>query len=99
MWLLRTYTLKKNPLKNLGAMLKLNPYAKTARRAELLAQVPLLAQVHAPHTCHALQPALSSPSCPWVHGRNHACNRVFSPFIAAVLQCVDGTWKGSCMHP
>ncbi|BDA44074.1 60S ribosomal protein L4-1 [Coccomyxa sp. Obi] len=30
--------LKKNPLKNLGALLKLNPYAKTARRAELLAQ-------------------------------------------------------------
>ncbi|CAM6098419.1 unnamed protein product [Calypogeia fissa] len=30
--------LKKNPLKNLGAMLKLNPYAKTARRMELLAQ-------------------------------------------------------------
>ena len=28
---------KKNPLKNLGVMLKLNPYAKTARRAELLA--------------------------------------------------------------
>jgi len=30
--------LKKNPLKNLGAMLKLNPYAKTARRMELIAQ-------------------------------------------------------------
>lgn len=29
--------LKKNPLKNLGALLKLNPYAKTARRMELLA--------------------------------------------------------------
>eukprot|EP00850_Spirogloea_muscicola_P015406 SM000117S25526 [mRNA] locus=s117:428283:430419:+ [translate_table: standard] len=29
--------LKKNPLKNLGAMLKLNPYAKSARRMELLA--------------------------------------------------------------
>lgn len=28
--------LKKNPLRNLGAMLKLNPYAKAARRAELL---------------------------------------------------------------
>jgi 60S ribosomal protein L4 C-terminal domain len=28
-------TLKKNPLKNLGAMLKLNPYAKTIRRQEL----------------------------------------------------------------
>lgn len=28
--------LKKNPLKNLGAMLKLNPYAKTARRIEIL---------------------------------------------------------------
>lgn len=33
--------LKKNPLKNLGALLKLNPYAKAARRAELLAQVHL----------------------------------------------------------
>ena len=31
--------LKKNPLKNLGALLKLNPYAKTARRQELLHQV------------------------------------------------------------
>eukprot|EP00898_Chlorokybus_atmophyticus_P008178 jgi/Chlat1/8361/Chrsp80S07788 len=30
--------LKKNPLKNLGALLKLNPYAKTARRMELRAQ-------------------------------------------------------------
>jgi large subunit ribosomal protein L4e len=29
-------THKKNPLKNLGAMLKLNPYAKTLRRAEIL---------------------------------------------------------------
>jgi len=28
--------LKKNPLRNLGALLKLNPYAKTARRAALL---------------------------------------------------------------
>ena len=31
--------LKKNPLKNLGALLKLNPYAKAACHAELLAQV------------------------------------------------------------
>ena len=31
--------LKKNPLKNLGALLKLNPYAKTARRMELLMEV------------------------------------------------------------
>jgi len=28
--------LKRNPLKNLGAMIKLNPYAKTAKRMELL---------------------------------------------------------------
>jgi large subunit ribosomal protein L4e len=27
---------KKNPLRNLGALLKLNPYAKTLRRRELL---------------------------------------------------------------
>ena len=31
--------LKKNPLRNLGAMLKLNPYAKTVRRHELANQV------------------------------------------------------------
>ncbi|KAH7365535.1 hypothetical protein KP509_18G033500 [Ceratopteris richardii] len=31
--------LKKNPLKNLGTMIKLNPYAKTARRMEILAQL------------------------------------------------------------
>ncbi|KAJ6839716.1 uncharacterized protein M6B38_313780 [Iris pallida] len=31
-------TLKKNPLNNLNAMLKLNPYAKTARRMSLLAE-------------------------------------------------------------
>jgi large subunit ribosomal protein L4e len=31
-------TLKKNPLKNLGAMLKLNPYAKTAKRMGILAE-------------------------------------------------------------
>jgi len=30
--------LKKNPLKNLGAMLKLNPYAQTARRMALMAE-------------------------------------------------------------
>lgn len=30
------FVLKKNPLKNLGAMLKLNPYAKAAKRAEIL---------------------------------------------------------------
>ena len=32
------FVLKKNPLKNLGAMVKLNPYAMTMRRAELLRQ-------------------------------------------------------------
>ena len=31
--------LKKNPLKNLGALLKLNPYAKTSRRQQLLVEV------------------------------------------------------------
>mmetsp|Transcript_1742 Transcript_1742/g.1944 ORF Transcript_1742/g.1944 Transcript_1742/m.1944 type:complete len:392 (-) Transcript_1742:309-1484(-) len=31
-------SLKKNPLKNLGAMLKLNPYAQTAKRMALLAE-------------------------------------------------------------
>jgi len=30
--------IKKNPLKNLGAMLKLNPYAKTAKRMSMLAE-------------------------------------------------------------
>lgn len=33
--------LKKNPLKNLGALLKLNPYAKTAKRQQMLSQVCL----------------------------------------------------------
>ncbi|KAM0943535.1 putative 60S ribosomal protein L4 [Dioscorea sansibarensis] len=33
-------SLKKNPLKNLNAMLKLNPYATTARRMSLLAEAP-----------------------------------------------------------
>jgi len=32
-------TMKKNPLKNLGAMLKLNPYSKTIRRQELASEV------------------------------------------------------------
>jgi large subunit ribosomal protein L4e len=35
---IKRWVLKKNPLNNLGALLKLNPYAKTARRMELLAQ-------------------------------------------------------------
>jgi len=34
----RTYRHKKNPLKNFGAMVKLNPYALTMRRQELLQQ-------------------------------------------------------------
>jgi hypothetical protein len=50
--------LKKNPLRNLGALLKLNPYAKAARRADLLAQVfyPLAgrAVVSSACTCKAL---------------------------------------------
>jgi len=32
------FTQKKNPLKNLGVMIRLNPYAQTVRRAELLAE-------------------------------------------------------------
>jgi len=32
----KQHTRKKNPLKNLGALIKLNPYAKTLRRRELL---------------------------------------------------------------
>jgi large subunit ribosomal protein L4e len=36
-------TRKKNPLKNLGALIKLNPYAKSARRIQLRAE----ARVHA----------------------------------------------------
>ncbi|GKV05698.1 hypothetical protein SLEP1_g17681 [Rubroshorea leprosula] len=34
----RARSRKKNPLKNLNTMLKLNPYAKTARRMALLAE-------------------------------------------------------------
>ena len=33
-------SLKKNPSKNLNAMLKLNPYATIARRMSLLAEAP-----------------------------------------------------------
>ena len=35
--------LKKNPIKNLGAMLKLNPYAKAALRREIVVSVSLIA--------------------------------------------------------
>jgi large subunit ribosomal protein L4e len=34
----RRFVRKKNPLKNLGAMIKLNPYAKSAKRHAILAQ-------------------------------------------------------------
>jgi len=34
----RQFIRKRNPLKNLGILLRLNPYAKTLKRAELLAQ-------------------------------------------------------------
>ena len=46
--------LKKNPLKNLGALLKLNPYAKTARRQELLYQVCTLPFSEDTHSSVAL---------------------------------------------
>jgi len=35
----RIHAQKKNPLKNIGVMIKLNPYAKVARRQELLAAI------------------------------------------------------------
>lgn len=35
----RRITLKKNPLRNFGAMIKLNPYAKTLKRRQLLANL------------------------------------------------------------
>jgi len=34
----KRHTRKKNPLKNLGALIKLNPYAKSARRIQLRAE-------------------------------------------------------------
>jgi hypothetical protein len=40
----RRASLKKNPLKNLGAMVKLNPYALALRRSELAAQARRTAQ-------------------------------------------------------
>ncbi|CAI8601880.1 unnamed protein product [Vicia faba] len=39
---LKRATLKKNPLKNLNVMLRLNPYAKTAKRMALLAEAERL---------------------------------------------------------
>ena len=47
-------TLKKNPLKNLGAMLKLNPYAKTVRRQELAMAV------RSSHMLSLVKPAVTS---------------------------------------
>ena len=38
--------LKKNPLKNLNVMLKLNPYAMTARRMALLAEAQRVKAKH-----------------------------------------------------
>ena len=35
----QSHALKKNAAKNLGALLKLNPHAKTARRQQLLYEV------------------------------------------------------------
>ena len=64
----RGRALKKNPLKNLGALLKLNPYAKTARRQELLHQVLntplLLLHLHRPRAgsstlCQAMVPGFA----------------------------------------
>jgi len=40
----RSHLRKKNPLKNLGVMVRLNPYALTMRRTELLAQEKRAAQ-------------------------------------------------------
>ena len=34
----KLHTRKKNPLKNLGVMVRLNPYAVTMKRTEMLAQ-------------------------------------------------------------
>jgi hypothetical protein len=44
-------TMKKNPLKNLGAMIKLNPYAKTARRHALLLQVSVCLRIASLSAC------------------------------------------------
>ena len=35
----RKFQLKKNPLKNLGVMLRLNPYAKTIRRRQIKSEL------------------------------------------------------------
>jgi len=50
----RPFTQKKNPLKNTGVMLRLNPYAKALRRAEILAAEKKTTKVRATVKKHTL---------------------------------------------
>ena len=70
--------LKKNPLKNLGALLKLNPYAKAARRTELLAQVRQRAPLPPPRPppCVACWASLGSPRSDVGEGRTVHMNTI-----------------------
>ena len=40
----RPFTIRKNPLKNTGVMVRLNPYAQTLRRREILSKNPKVAK-------------------------------------------------------
>ena len=69
-------TLKKNPLRNLGAMLKLNPYAKTLRRREMSQAVcppPLSASLH---LCSAGVVSLRPARCAGATWRRLCARRV-----------------------
>jgi large subunit ribosomal protein L4e len=56
----RRRRIKKNPLKNYGVMVRLNPYATTLRRAELLGQERRAAQKELKHAVNAQAKATKS---------------------------------------
>jgi len=52
----RPYTQKKNPLKSMPVMNRLNPYAQTLRRAELLGKNKRKVKKDAPNKKHKTSP-------------------------------------------
>ncbi len=81
--------LKKNPLKNLGALLKLNPYAKTARRMELLAEARARARrpFRRASLCCVLAAACCSLAACMVPARNIRERRCGSQGLGKVECC------------
>ena len=83
--------LKKNPLNNLGALLKLNPYAKTSRRQQLLVEVRHTMIMMATLSC--VGGSLVHPAIRRVLSQLH--NRTSSG-AAALSSCLSN--KLSCFH-